>query len=120
MQFRITIDVFSGRTNPVIEVKGREADRIYERLRPAQHVSKIFIPEAAIPPGRSRTKSRKVFWNSGTPCRRSPKPSPALLAWDIEEYSFGAGRTGMEGVRRGGVAQRAWRSRSSYRHSQGV
>jgi hypothetical protein len=42
MQFRITIDIFSGRKNPVLEVKGREAERIYERLRPAQRVSRML------------------------------------------------------------------------------
>lgn len=34
MEFRITVDIFSGRKNPVIEVKGKEATRLYERLRP--------------------------------------------------------------------------------------
>ena len=49
MQFRITIDIFSGRRNPVIEVKGREADRIYQHLRPAGRVSRMLpIPESAL------------------------------------------------------------------------
>jgi hypothetical protein len=39
MEFRITIDIFSGRKNPVIELKGREAARLYERLRPARRLS---------------------------------------------------------------------------------
>ena len=49
MEFRITIDVFSGRKNPVVVVKGRQAERIYERLRPAQRVSKMLpIPESTL------------------------------------------------------------------------
>jgi len=39
MEFRITVDIFSGRKNPVIEVKGKEATRLYERLRPARALS---------------------------------------------------------------------------------
>ena len=42
MQFRIIIDIFSGRKNPVIEIKGRDAERIYERLRPAQRVTRML------------------------------------------------------------------------------
>jgi hypothetical protein len=49
MEFRITIDVFSGRNNPVVVVKGRQAERIYERLRPAQRVSKMLpAPESTL------------------------------------------------------------------------
>lgn len=39
MEIRITIDVFSGRKNPVIELKGKEAAKLYERLRPARQLS---------------------------------------------------------------------------------
>jgi hypothetical protein len=42
MQFRITIDIFSGRKNPVLEIKGRDAERIYEHLRPAQRVTRML------------------------------------------------------------------------------
>jgi hypothetical protein len=45
MEFRIAIDVFSGRKNPVIEVKGKEAARLYERLKPAARLSsKELLP----------------------------------------------------------------------------
>ena len=45
MEFRITIDIFSGRKNPVIEVKGKEASRLYERLTPARRLSaKELLP----------------------------------------------------------------------------
>lgn len=40
MQFRIMIDIFSGRENPVVELKGREASQFYERLRPARRLSR--------------------------------------------------------------------------------
>src|SRR6476469_9919247 len=39
VEFRITIDVFSGRKNPVVELKGREAAQFYDRLRPGRRVS---------------------------------------------------------------------------------
>ena len=39
MNFRVTIDIFSGRTNPVLEIKGREANQLYERLRPGRRLS---------------------------------------------------------------------------------
>jgi hypothetical protein len=37
---RITIDIFSGRENPVIEVEGREAAEVLERLRPVKRLAK--------------------------------------------------------------------------------
>lgn len=39
MGFRITIDIFSGRKNPVLQIKGREATQLYERLRPGRRLS---------------------------------------------------------------------------------
>jgi hypothetical protein len=39
MEFRITIDIFSGRKNPVLELKGRDATQLYERLRPGRRLS---------------------------------------------------------------------------------
>lgn len=39
MELRVTIDIFSGRKNPVVELKGREAAQFYDRLRPAGKVS---------------------------------------------------------------------------------
>jgi hypothetical protein len=46
MALRITIDIFSGRSNPVLELSGREAKDALERLRPARPLSKS---EASIP-----------------------------------------------------------------------
>jgi hypothetical protein len=51
MEFRITIDIFSGRKNPVIEIKGKEAERLYERLRPARPLAArelLPIPESTL------------------------------------------------------------------------
>ncbi len=48
MKFRITIDIFSGRKNPVLEISGKEADRIYERIKPAARLSaKDVLPMPA-------------------------------------------------------------------------
>ena len=43
MALRITIDIFSGRRNPVIELRGREAKEALDRLRPAQRLSKAEL-----------------------------------------------------------------------------
>jgi hypothetical protein len=40
MSLRITIDVFSGRPNPIVEVSGKQAKEILERLKPEGGVSK--------------------------------------------------------------------------------
>jgi hypothetical protein len=40
MKLRITIDIFSGRKNPVVELTGREAAQFYERLSPTRSLSK--------------------------------------------------------------------------------
>ena len=46
MPLRITINIFSGRPNPVLELSGKEAKDALERLRPARPLSKseAFIP----------------------------------------------------------------------------
>ena len=51
MEFRITVDIFSGRKNPVIEIKGKEATRLYERLRPSRALSareRLPLPESTL------------------------------------------------------------------------
>ena len=50
MPLRITVDVFSGRPNPVIELDGREADEALARLRPARALAANETP----PPVESR------------------------------------------------------------------
>jgi len=39
MALRITVDVFSGRPNPTVELEGTEADEALERLRPVRRLS---------------------------------------------------------------------------------
>src|SRR5882672_1128261 len=46
-ELRISIEVFSGRPNPVVELSGKKAKEALERLRPDQPLSKR---EAALPP----------------------------------------------------------------------
>jgi hypothetical protein len=48
MTLRITIDLFSGRRNPTIELKGREAKEALDRLKPAGQLTKADL--ARIPP----------------------------------------------------------------------
>jgi hypothetical protein len=45
MPLRITIDIFSGRPNPVIEVRGKQATEILNRLGPGRAISR---PEVAL------------------------------------------------------------------------
>ena len=44
MVLRITIDVFSGRPNPVIEIDGKQAREFLERIRPAKPLRKRAMP----------------------------------------------------------------------------
>lgn len=43
MKLRITIDIFSGRPNPVIELTGKEAERILRHLRPGKKLRRTEI-----------------------------------------------------------------------------
>src|SRR5689334_1036785 len=47
MALRITIDVFSGRPNPVIELTESESKKVLERLQPGR---KLARAEAGLPP----------------------------------------------------------------------
>ena len=47
MKLRITIDIFSGRENPVLELEGKEAAEALNRLKPAQALEK---DEMGLPP----------------------------------------------------------------------
>jgi hypothetical protein len=40
MALKITIDIFSGRPNPIVELKGRDARQALERLRPVRRLEK--------------------------------------------------------------------------------
>lgn len=45
MALRITIDIFSGRPNPVVEVDGARAREILERIKPVKPLKKGAMPE---------------------------------------------------------------------------
>lgn len=49
MPVRITIDIFSGRPNPVVELDGKEAKDILERLQPTSQLSGDEAEKAATP-----------------------------------------------------------------------
>ena len=49
MALRITIDIFSGRENPVIELRGREAKEVIERLQPTRKIKKRGIRASPAP-----------------------------------------------------------------------
>src|SRR5262249_44131674 len=44
MVLQITIDIFSGRPNPVLEISGKQAREILERVRPAKPFSRSTMP----------------------------------------------------------------------------
>src|SRR6202011_2758131 len=51
MGLRITIDIFSGRPNPVIELEGREAKAVLERLAPVRTLKRgelVPAPESVL------------------------------------------------------------------------
>jgi hypothetical protein len=49
MPVKITIDIFSGRPNPVAELSGKEAQEVLERLQPADTLSQQDAEKAATP-----------------------------------------------------------------------
>jgi hypothetical protein len=49
MPVRITIDIFSGRPNPVVELAGKEAQDVLERLKPAETLAQDEAEKAATP-----------------------------------------------------------------------
>jgi hypothetical protein len=44
MALQITIDIFSGRPNPVLEISGKQAREILERVKPAKPLSRAAMP----------------------------------------------------------------------------
>ena len=70
MALRITIDIFSGRPNPVLELSGKDASAALQRLRPARRLGKA---EAA-PPFESILGYRGlIVQQTGAPARGLPK-----------------------------------------------
>jgi hypothetical protein len=130
MTLRITIDIFSGRPNPVLEFLGKEASAILERLRPSRPLSK---PEA-MPPSEFILGYRGlIVEQTGAPARGLPKrfrvvdgdlfgPRLAHRAADEQFEDFIAGRADRLKVGKGfsGYLRRAMvssiRDRATLRH----
>jgi len=70
MPLRITIDIFSGRPNPVLELSGKEAKEALERLRPARTLGRS---EALIPLESRLGYRGLVVEQVGTPARGLPR-----------------------------------------------
>jgi hypothetical protein len=49
MPIKITVDIFSGRPNPVAELSGKEAQEVLERLQPADTLNQQEAEKAATP-----------------------------------------------------------------------
>ncbi len=54
MSLRITINIFSGRPDPILELSGKEASEALERLRPVRPLTRSFIRPAPLSSGRRR------------------------------------------------------------------
>ena len=70
MTLKITIDVFSGRPNPVIELGGSEARKALERLRPRRRLKK---GERGLPPEPTLGYRGLVIEQMGKPVRGLPR-----------------------------------------------
>ena len=49
MPIKVTIDIFSGRENPVVELSGKDADAVLERLKPGASLVADEAEKAATP-----------------------------------------------------------------------
>ena len=70
MTLRITIDIFSGRENPVIELTGREAQEAINRLQPARKIKK---GEMGLPPVPTLGYRGLIIEQTTEPVRGIPK-----------------------------------------------
>jgi len=70
MALRITIDIFSGRENPVIELTGREAQESIERLRPTKKIEK---GEMGLPPVPTLGYRGLIIEQTNEPVKGLPK-----------------------------------------------
>ena len=103
MSLRITIDVFSGRENPVIELKGSAAREVLERLRPTRRLSK---QDRRLPAMATLGYRGLVIVQLGKPARGLPRalryahgdlfgPGLAHRAADVALEDFVCGSTGL-------------------------
>ncbi|MDH3892817.1 MAG: hypothetical protein OEV49_17275 [candidate division Zixibacteria bacterium] len=70
MALRITIDVFSGRKNPVIELKGSDATDALKRLQPAKRIKR---GELGMPPTPTLGYRGLIVEQTGRPSKTLPK-----------------------------------------------
>lgn len=70
MKLRITIDIFSGRENPVIEIQGREAQDAIDRLQPTRKLEK---GEMGLPPAPVLGYRGLIIEQTDKPVRGLPK-----------------------------------------------
>ena len=70
MPLRITIDIFSGRPNPVIELTKTESTKILERLRPSRKLEKA---EPGLPPFPTLGYRGLVIEQVGAPAKGLPR-----------------------------------------------
>lgn len=67
---RITIDIFSGRQNPVLELTGKEAHEAIERLQPVRELEK---GEEGLPPEPTLGYRGLIIEQTGEPVKGLPK-----------------------------------------------
>ncbi len=102
MALRIEIDIFSGRENPVIELKGKEAREALERLRPVRRIEK---GEKGLPPTPTLGYRGLIIEQTERPAKGLPKvfrfahgdlfgPRLAHRAADEDFEDFICGSTG--------------------------
>ena len=70
MALRIEIDIFSGRQNPMLQLKGKEAREALQRLRPVRRVEK---GEKGLPPSPTLGYRGLIIEQIGRPARGLPK-----------------------------------------------
>lgn len=109
MALRITIDIFSGRPNPVLELSGKQASEALERLHPAERLNRA---EAAVPFEPTLGYRGLVVEQVGSLARGLPRlfrifdgrlygTKLSHRATDDEFEEFFAGRTGRLKVGKG-------------------
>ena len=70
MALRITIDIFSGRENPVLELTGKEAQEAIKRLQPTRRIGK---GERGLPPEPSLGYRGLIIEQVGEPVKGLPR-----------------------------------------------
>jgi len=109
MVLRITIDIFSGRPNPILELSGKQAKEALERLHPAERLTRA---EAAVPLESSLGYRGLVVEQVGSLARGLPRLFRVIdgrlygtklshRSTDDEFEEFIAGRTGRLKVGKG-------------------